>query len=236
MATQSQQAGITQQDRTLSDLLEAYRHRQTDPDIPEERKQEAAHRMKPVWANLAKLQDPDGFVNHLSEYIQQEYHRRNAPEDSNLERRGKPLCRCSRSRHVCEVKQGEVPSKIRSQNLQYLETPDSRTLSREYVQEHSGDVVVREAMESYRGLRAEIYSTISDILAMMMGADSQPVQDSADSREDGAAAVDVDSPAEHPGGDDAPTAAANGGADVSGDTSPDLPGVDVEIDNGSLGE
>lgn len=184
MSIQRPQTGTTEQDRTLSDLLESYRHLQSDPTVDEDRKQRAARRMSPVWANLAKLQDPDGFVNHLSDHIQREHHRRHsAAEDPNVTRRGKPLCRCGRSKHVCEVKQGEVPSKIRTQNLKYLNKPDSRTLAREYVQEHSGDVAVREAMDEYRNLRADIYGELSDILAMMMGRDEP--QSSEDASADG---------------------------------------------------
>lgn len=169
--------------------------------------------MKPVWAKLAKLQDPDGFINHVSEYVQEQYHRRhNAGEDPNVNRRGKPLCRCDRSRHVCEVKQGEVPSKIRTQDLMYLNKPDSRTLAREYVQEHSGDVVVREAMEDFRNLRADIYGELSDILAMMMGRDEP--QDSEDTSTDASSAASEPSdpsPSDGGGGADAATASADGG-------------------------
>lgn len=163
--------GQSSQDRTISDLLESYRHRQSDPTVSDDRKQRATERMKPVWADLAKLQDPSGFVNHISEVVQREHHRRHNSEDPTVTRRTKPLCRCDLPRHVCEAKQGEVPSKIRSQTLDYIEKPDSQALAREYLQEHSGDVVIREAVDGYRGLRSDIYAELSEILAMMMGAE-----------------------------------------------------------------
>lgn len=215
MSHQSQQRGISEQDRTLSDLLETYRHLQSDPHIPEERKQAAAERMKDVWADLAKLRDPDGFINHVSSTIQREHARRHNPADVNGSRRGKPLCRCDRSKHVCEVKQGEVPSKIRTQDLQYLSKPDSRTLARDYIQEHSGDVVVREAMESFRGLRADIYSELSSILAMMMGRDepdSEPGQDSRDAASASDGGPDVQSPTDTQESADARPVDTDGGA------------------------
>jgi hypothetical protein len=221
MSTQSPPGGITEQDRTLSDLLESYRHLQSDPNIPSERKRRASERMKPVWAKLAKLQDPDGFINHISEHVQREFQRRHhSGELRNDTRRGKPLCRCERPRHVCEVKQGEVPSKIRTQNLQYIQKPDSRTLAREYVQEHSGDVVVREAMESFRNLRADIYGELSDILAMMMGKenlDSERGQNAPDAAGEDAPPTDVQSPASPDGGADASTASADGGQELTAD-------------------
>jgi hypothetical protein len=221
MSSQSTQTGITEQDRTLSDLLESYRHLQADPTVEDERKQKAAERMEPVWANLAKLQDPDGFVNHISEVIQREFQRRHeADGNPNLTRRGKPLCRCERPRHVCEVKQGEVPSKIRTQNLQYIQKPSSRTLAREYIQEHSGDVVVREAMEGYRNLRADIYAQLSQILAMMMGdapLDVAGSSDGADGVQNGADDGSAQSPSDGAEATDTATANADGEVDAGGD-------------------
>lgn len=217
-----------QQDRTLSDLLESYRHLQSDRQIPDKRKRRAAERMKDVWAKLAKLQDPDGFINHLSEYIQKQYERRHHHSDRpDLTRRGKPLCRCNRPRHVCEAKEGVVPSKIRSQDLEYLETSDSRTLARQYIQEHPGDVVVREAMEDFRQLRAEIYSELSEILVMLRGGNLSGAEDSGggDSEssdasggpggQPGPSATDSSEPS------DAPTAAADGGPSDAPSGGPD---------------
>ena len=217
MSIESQQGGITEQDRTLSDLLETYRHLQSDPSVPDERKQRAAEQMKDVWANLAKLQDPDGFINHISEVVQREHQRRHNPEDVDGHRRAKPLCRCDRPRHVCEVKQGEVPSKIRTQDLQYIQKPSSRVLARDYVQEHGGDVVVREAMESFRGLRASIYSELSSIIAMMMGKedpDTEPGQDAPDAASADADGGSVQTPSDTPEATDGRPVGADGGADV----------------------
>lgn len=206
---------VQEQDRTLSDLLETYRHLQSDPNLEDARKREAAERMKNVWSKLAILQDPDGFINYVSDYVQREFNRRHkATEDNNIKRRGKPLCRCSRARHVCEAKQGLVPSKIRTQDLKYFNSPDSRTLAREYVQEHEGDVVIREAMESHRNLRAEIYAELSDIIAMMMGRDE--LEDGEGASADGHAVASEqrdpsatsDQKQSH-----APEASADGGAD-----------------------
>lgn len=208
MRTQTHQhapPGTNQQDRTLSDLLESFRHLESDGQIPDERKAEAAERMKPVWSKLAKLQDPDGFINHLSETIQREYQRRHADDGANVTRRAKPLCRCDLPRHVCETKQGEVPSKIRTQDLEYIHKPDNRTLAREYVQEHAGDVVVREAMETFRGLRADIYAELSSILAMMRA----PTAPAAAGR-----ASAADRASERPGDGPAPT--STNGTDGTG--------------------
>lgn len=222
-------AGVIQQDRTLTDLLESYRHRQADDRIPDERKRRAAKRMKPVWAKLAKLQDPNGFINHLTAYIQEQYQRRHNHEDEpGLKRRAKPLCRCNRPKHVCEAKRGVTPSKIRTQNLQYVPTADPQDLAREYVQSHPGDVVVREAMKTFRELRAEIYAELSDILAMMMGAD-EPEDDGEDTPTDApdAASEPSDpSPTAQPDATDATTAAADGGG--NGAPVDDLHGVELE--------
>jgi hypothetical protein len=217
MSTQSQSGGIIEQDRTLSDLLESYRHLQADPAIQEDRKQRATERMESVWASLAKLQDPDGFVNHLGEVVQREHQRRRDPRDDQ-ERRGKPLCRCDRPRHVCEVKQGEVPSKIRTQNLEYIKKPGNRSLAREYVQTHSGDVIIREAMASYRNLRADIYGELSATLAMMRGREERESDVGATGGEDDSASASEDAASDHdaqdtPGVDraDAATDASDGG-------------------------
>lgn len=216
MSTQSTTGGITEQDRTLSDLVESYRHLQADPSVPEVRKQRAAERMKTVWAKLAKLQDPDGFINHLSEHIQREFQRRHDPNPGD-ERRGTPLCRCDLARHVCETKQGETPSKIRTQDLQYIQKASSRTLAREYVQEHTGDVVVREAMESFRNLRADIYGELSSILAMMMGKadpDTATSQDAADGPHADATDAPVQSPSDGTNATGTSTASADGGTEL----------------------
>lgn len=236
MSAQSTPPGISQQDRTLSDLLESYRHRQSDPTIPDERQREAAERMKSVWAKLAKLQDPDGFINHLSEYIQGEYERRNLDDPpKGVEKRRKPLCRCDRSRHVCEVKQGEVPSKIRTQDLTYIPKPGSRELARQYVQEHAGDVVVREAMEGYRNLRSEIYAEVSDILAMMMGATTATEDTDASEGADGASAGGDGgggpSPGEPPNRADDATASADGGVTPEPEPTPTNDAEDLDADH-----
>lgn len=211
---------MNQQDRTLSDLLETYRHLQSDPEISDVRKQRAAKRMEGVWADLAKLQDPDGFVNHISEVVQREHRRREDPPEGE-ERRAKALCRCDLSHHVCETKQGEVPSKIRTQDLQYIQKPSSRELARKYVQEHPGDVIIREAMESFRNLRADIYSELSSILAMMMGAedsdtpsDSDGVQDTRDAASERPDTANEPSPSDPPDPADAATASADGVVDT----------------------
>lgn len=238
MSSTTQSLGASEQDRTLSDLLEALRHQQADPATDPGRKRRASERMKPVWAKLAKLQDPDGFSNHLAEFVQQEHHRRhNSDADPNTTRRGKPLCRCSRSRHVCEVKQGEIPSKIRTLDLKFIHKPDAATLAREYVQEHSGDVVIREAVEDYRDLRADIYAELSDILAMLMGReDPQPTEDEQADMDVSPSEEHVQSPSDETDTAHAPTAAADGGDDEppeDADDAPallDLPGVGVETD------
>lgn len=168
--------------------------------------------MEGVWADLAKLQDPDGFVNHISEVVQREHQRREDPDGE--ERRGTPLCRCDLSHHVCETKQGEVPAKIRTQDLQYIQKPSSRELARKYIQEHPGDVIIREAMESFRNLRANIYAELSSILALMMGAeppDSADAQDTRDAAREGADTADGPSPSDTPDAADTPTASADGG-------------------------
>lgn len=150
------------------DLLETYRHLQSDPTIPDERQARAAERMKDVWAKLGKIQDPDAFTNHLTEHIRDAYNaRHNHGDRPDLERRAKPLCRCTRSRHVCEVKRGEVPSKVRTLDLTYIETSDTRSLAQSYVEEHTGDVVVGEAIEEFRGLRADIYSEVNELIVML---------------------------------------------------------------------
>lgn len=203
MATETQQGGITEQDRTLSDLLSEYRHLKDDPGVPTERKERADELMKPVWERLAVLQDPDGFMTFVSDYIQTAYQRRNhVSSEDDAERRTKPMCRCDLPRHVCESKQGEVPSEMRTQDLKYIHKPGPRSLARDYIQEHSGDVVVREAMREYRNLRADIYASISGILVLMRGGpDPEPGDPSAITPER--------EPEEQP-------AAADGGVDLPG--------------------
>lgn len=205
---------MSEQDRTLSDLLETFRHLQSDPAVPDELKQRASERMKDVWADLAELQDPDGFINHVSEVVQREFQRRHNPGEVEGTRRGEPLCRCERPRQVCEVKQGEVPSKIRTQNLNYIQKPSSRSLARDYIQEHSGDVVIREAMNSYRQIRADIYAELSQIIAMMMGKaplDSEDAQGGPDADGEGSGVGDVESPTHQDEHTDTATASAHGG-------------------------
>lgn len=218
MSTDTRQVGIEEQDRTLSDLLETYRHHQADPSVPDEKKERAAERIQPVWGKLARLQDPDGFINFVSEVIQREYQRRHHSDgDPNLTVRTKPLCRCSLPRHVCEAKQGEVPSQIRTQDLKYIQKPDSRTLTRDYVQEHSGDVVVREAVQEFLGLRAECYAELNEINVMMMSSEPLDGEGSQDGHEGPHAPEgepgDVQ-PVESSGDAHAATASPDGGGEV----------------------
>lgn len=219
MSSESQSEPITEQDRVLSDQLETFRHLMADPEVPKDRKRRASQRIKGVWRNLARLQDPNGFENHLSEHIQHEYQRRNNPENLDEPKRRKPLCSCDRSRHVCEAKAGEVPSKIRTRDYEFLDKPGTQELAREYVQEHSGDIVVREAMKSYRDLRADIYSELSAITTMLTGGPTQAERaerDDADgSRDSFASGVD------YPTSDDATEQLPADGADDAED-------VDVE--------
>lgn len=214
--TASRRSSQDTQDRTLSDLIESYRHIQSDPSISRERKREASERMTDVWSKLARLQDEDGFVTHLSDHIAREHHRRSESGSEGRTRR-KPLCRCGMSRHVCEVKKGEVPSHIRTQSLSYLSSPDPRANAREYVQSHSGDVVVREAMDEYRELRANIYSELNAILAYLRGNDEEPElepQDVPDGADSAATSSEDESLVGQTAAASAPRLDADGGVDM----------------------
>lgn len=169
------------QDRTLSDLLESYRHLISDPSVPRDAKASAEQRMTDVWAKIARLNDDDGFIKFLGEYISREHTRRHEPESIDESRRTKPLCSCNLSRHACEAKSGNVPSEIQTVSLEYLTTADPRPRARQYVQSHSGDIIIQEAMNEFTNLRADIYSELTSILSMLRTAE-QPSDDVVDSK------------------------------------------------------
>lgn len=212
---------LTETDRQIADLMESYRHYKTDPRIPEPAKEDAAERMRPVWEKIAILQDPHGFTSHLADEIDRA-RRERARGD-----RKRPLCRCEQPRHICDAKQGEVPRKIRARDYEYLSSGNPRQNAREYVQEHPGDVIVREAMESYRNLRTDIYQRMNAILIDLRAAIGADDGSPSDGGEDAPApASGVEGPVMDPTEDNSDSDALTTGADLPGVTPDEL--ADVE--------
>lgn len=208
---------LTESDRQINDLMESVRHYRTHPEVSEQAKKDAAEDLKPVYEKIAKLQDPNGFSTHLAETISQAYRARTRGE------RKKPLCRCELPSATCPVKRGEIPPKIRTRDYEYVRSADARELARQYLESHAADVVVREALDSFRNLRSDIYRDLNAIITdLMADANADADQDASDSASAGADGAEVAGPVLDPTEDNADAVAPAVSAD-GGEREPDAP-------------
>lgn len=115
---------------------------------------EMEEEMRDVYAEIVALQADHAFKNHISQYLSEEYKRRQRGER-------KPLCSCDN--YSCPLAEGEIPAKIRSRGSGLLTQRDTRSQLAEYVQDHRGAEVLHEAREAWEQREGDLYREITRI-------------------------------------------------------------------------
>lgn len=141
---------IQQRDDDLDDLISAKRKtsEETVRSIKDERRR--------LSEEYLAVTDPDGCLRYLRRYVEQAFQRAAAESAAELDGeatpRTDPLCACDSA--FCDLKSGEIPSKVRMAD-------DPAAAIDEFRERHSDrPTVLLEAREAYREAEANVWAML----------------------------------------------------------------------------
>lgn len=136
------------------------------PSIDSSVQRDAEKEMRDVYAELLALESDQAFINHVSEYVREQY------EAYQRGDRDEPLCSCRNP--CCHVKNGEVPPQLRRRGSGMILSRDPMTLVSEYIQDHPQATVMHELVQAWNEREGELYHDLGRIHGRLEEASPKP--------------------------------------------------------------
>lgn len=132
-----------------------------NPDLPEDKKDEAREILGEIANEVGDLEGERAFEVFVSGYVDD---RAAGKHDTNV------LCRCNRA--TCSVKNGQIPAKLKTRGTGKFSSQDPRGSLSEFLQDHPEAVVLSDAKRAFGGKLSRIRDLIDDAHAIVKSAET----------------------------------------------------------------